>query len=110
MNCGEWVCVGCHQSLDSCSAAGVRRQQQQLKPSSSSGQLALRAGPSCGRTQARRERAGREAAFQRCPARTQVRAVVPIDRRTVGPRVDWLLRSLDLGLTVIDSLVSAQYT
>jgi len=39
-----------------------------------------------------------------------VRAVVPIDRRTVGPRVDWLLRSLDLGLTVIDSLVSAQYT
>ena len=62
VNCGEWVCVGCHQSLDSCSAAGVRRQQQQqqLKPSSSSGQLALRAGPSCPRTQARRERAQRE--------------------------------------------------
>ena len=32
------------------------------------------------------------AAFQRCPARAQVRAVGPIDRRT-GPRVDWLLRA-----------------
>ena len=72
-----------------------QQQQQQLKPSSSRASWLSEPGRAwwqCWADRGRAEREAAAAAFQRCPARAQVRAVGPIDRRT-GPRVDWLLRA-----------------